>query len=52
MTKLEGLLRNRKADSCKTSRFVEHKEKTIELSLSKVSDKTKLRASAYDGMIR
>lgn len=51
MTKLEWAWRNRKIDACKTSSLIEHKE-PIKLSLTKVSDKTKFRASAYDTMIR
>ncbi len=52
MTKLEWAWRNRKIDACKTSSLIEHKEEPIKLSLTKVSDKTKFRASAYDTMIR
>lgn len=51
ISKLEWLLRNRKNDSCVVSNMVSPR-KNVELSLNKCSDKTKLRASAYDGMIR
>ena len=52
MTKLELAIRNRKIEACKTSTFVDVEHKEVKLSLSNVSDKTKLRSSAYNVTIR